>query len=204
MRMATSILMLAICLAAGATLLACSSGSSGTTSPTSENSTPAAAAVEQEINPPGDIPDNQVFVSYHSDAGGYTLDIPEGWSRTESGPNVGFADKLDSINVEIYSRSAAPTVDSVSNDELPQLAQQTEAFAVVEIKAVDLPVGRAVRIRYQANSAPDEVTGKKVRLEVDRYEVFKDGKVAAISLAAPAGSDNVDVWKQIADSFTWA
>jgi hypothetical protein len=83
------------------------------------------------------------------------------------------------------------------------LEQQVEAFEKVEIKAVDLPAGQAVRIRYRANSAPDSVTGKKVRLEVDRYELFKDGKLAAISLAAPAGSDNVDVWKQISDSFRW-
>ena len=60
------------------------------------------------------------------------------------------------------------------------------------------PAGRpTLLIRYRANSAPDAVTGKQVRLEVDRYEFFKNGQLAALSLSAPAGSDNVDAWNQI-------
>jgi len=186
---------------AGVLFTAC--GSSAPTQNPGGSSQPGPSPVTQEQNPSGDIPDNQVFVSYHSDAGGYSLDIPEGWARSETGPNVSFVDKLDSIKVEITSGSAAPTVQSVTDSDVPQLEQQVEAFEKVEITAVGLPAGQAVRIRYRANSAPDSVTGKKVRLEVDRYELFKDGKLAAISLAAPAGSDNVDVWKQISSSFKW-
>jgi hypothetical protein len=194
--------LMVLCLGlAGALFAAC--GSSAPTESPGGSSQPTQAAVEVENNPPGDIPDDQVFVSYHSDAGGYSLDVPEGWARSETGPNVSFVDKLDSIKVEITSGSAAPTVQSTTDSDVPQLEQQVEAFEKVEIKAVDLPAGQAVRIRYRENSAPDSVTGKKVRLEVDRYELFKDGKLAAISLAAPAGSDNVDVWKQISDSFKW-
>jgi len=92
----------------------------------------------------------------------------------------------------------------VEANEVPQLTGAVEAFEKVEVKALDLPAGKAVRIRYRANSAPDPVTGKKVRLEIDRYELFKDGKVATISLSAPAGSDNVDVWAQISSSFKWS
>jgi hypothetical protein len=47
------------------------------------------------------------------------------------------------------------------------------------------------------------VTGKQYRLDVDRYELFKNGKVAAISLAVPAGSDNVDVSNLVSRSFQW-
>jgi hypothetical protein len=196
--------LMVLCLSlAGVLFAACGSGSSTSTQSPGGGSPSPPGAVEPETNPPGDIPDNQVFVSYHSDAGGYSLDVPEGWARSETGPNVSFVDKLDSIKVEITSGSAAPTVQSATDSDVPQLEQQVEAFEKVEIKAVDLPAGQAVRIRYRANSAPDSVTGKKVRLEVDRYELFKDGKLAAISLAAPAGSDNVDVWNQISDSFRW-
>ncbi len=99
--------------------------------------------------------------------------------------------------------ATAPTVASVTAKELPTLAAQVEAFEKVTVETVDLPSGQAVLFRYRANSAPDAVTGKKVRLEVDRYDVFKDGKMAAISLSAPAGSDNVDVWRQISTSFKW-
>jgi hypothetical protein len=181
--------------------IACGSGSS----PQANDGVPtsAAGAVAVEQNPPGDIPDDQVFVPYHSDAGGYTLDVPEGWARAESGSNVKLVDKLDSITVEVTSQSAAPTVDSVEANEVPQLTGAVEAFEKVMVKAIDLPAGEAVLVRYRANSAPDTVTGKKVRLEIDRYELFKDGKVATISLSAPAGSDNVDVWNQISKSFKW-
>jgi hypothetical protein len=190
-------------------LVACGSGSSAPPTGTGVRpSQPAtgssqATAVPVEDNPPGDIPDNQAFVSYHSDPGGYTLDTPEGWARTVFGPNAQFVDKLHSVAVDVTTAATAPTVASVTANELPTLAAQVEAFEKVTVEAVDLPSGQAVLVRYRANSAPDAVTGKKVRLEVDRYDVFKDGKMAAVSLSAPAGSDNVDVWKQISTSFKW-
>jgi len=189
-------------VAGGALLTACSSGSSNSTQSPDASSQPPGA-VEPEKNPPGDIPDDQVFVAYHSDAGGYTVDVPEGWARTQSGSNVSFVDKLDSIAVEITAGAEAPTVDSVEANEVPQLTGKVEAFEKVTVKTIDLPAGKAVLIRYRANSAPDSVTGKKVRLEIDRFDLFKDGKLAVISLSAPAGSDNVDVWNQISSSFKW-
>ncbi len=120
-----------------------------------------------------------------------------------SGPNVSLSSKLSSLAVDIASATSAPTVDSVTANELPVVGAQVEAFEKVSVESVDLPSGKAVRIRYRANSAPDAVTGKKVRLEVDRYEIYRNGKLAALSLSAAAGSDNVDVWNQISSSFTW-
>jgi hypothetical protein len=162
-----------------------------------------ASPLAPENSPAGDIPDNQAFVSYHPTAGGYSLQVPEGWARSESGTDVSFVNKFNSITVGVTASAAAPTVDSVTANELPRLQQQVEAFEQVEVTALDLPAGKAIRIRYRSNSAPDAVTGKKVRLETDRYELFKAGKTAALSLSAPAGSDNVDVWKQISESFAW-
>src|SRR4051794_28052892 len=49
---------------------------------------PTQAAVEQEVNPPGDIPDDLAFITYSSSEGGYSIQVPEGWSRTETGANV--------------------------------------------------------------------------------------------------------------------
>jgi hypothetical protein len=197
------LLLLGTGAAIGALLVGCGSGSSTSTQGPGGGSTSVPGAVQPETNPPGDIPDNQVFVSYRSDAGGYSLDVPEGWARTQSGPNVSFIDKLNSIAVEISASAEAPTVDSVGANEVPQLTGKVEAFEKVMVKAIDLPAGKAVLIRYRANSAADAVTGKKVRLEIDRFELFKDGKLAVISLSAPAGSDNVDVWNQISRSFEW-
>jgi hypothetical protein len=197
-------------------MAACSSGSNTskpvTTSPAGNATVAAgkttvtagqATAAPVENSPAGDIPDTQAFVAYHSTAGGYTLQVPEGWARTESGPNAAFDNKLQSIHVDVTSVAAAPTVDTVSANEVPQLTQQTQAFEQVDLKAVTLAGGPAVLLRYRVNSAPDSVTGKTTRLEVDRYELFKNGKMAAISLSAPAGSDNVDIWNQISGSFAW-
>jgi hypothetical protein len=164
---------------------------------------PTQEPVGQEQNPPGDIPDNQAFVPYTSADGGYTVSMPEGWARKEEGPNVTFSDKLHTFTVEVTCAAAAPTVDSANRVDVPALAQKEPAFALVGIKSIDLPAGPAVLIQYQTNSAPDEVTGKQIRLDVDRYELFKDGKLAAISLRVPAGSDNVDVSNMVSRSFQW-
>jgi hypothetical protein len=179
-----------------------SSAPTATPAPT-ETALPTQPAVATEDNPPGDIPDNQAFVTYRSAAGGYAISMPEGWARTENGPNVSFADKLHTFTVEIACTAAPPTVDSANGVDVPALAAREPAFALVAVKAIDLPAGPTVLIQYQTNSAPDEVTGKQIRLDVDRYELFKDGRLAAISLRVPAGSDNVDVSNQVSRSFQW-
>jgi len=51
-----------------------------------------ASSLAAEKNPPGDIPDNQVFLKYASAAGGYSLKVPEGWARIEDGADVSFTD----------------------------------------------------------------------------------------------------------------
>lgn len=169
----------------------------------SEAALPTQPPAEQEQNPPGDIPDNQAFVPYTSADGGYTIKMPEGWARTEHGPNVTFSDKLHTFTVEVTCASGAPTVDSVKTAEVPALAQQIPAFELVDVSAVSLPAGDAVLVRYRTNSAPDDVTGKQYRLDIDRYEIFGDGRLAVISLAVPAGSDNVDVSNLVSRSFAW-
>jgi hypothetical protein len=52
-------------------------------------------------------------------------------------------------------------------------------------------------------SAPDPVTGKRLKIVVDRYEYGKGGKVAVLDLATPEGVDNVDAYRMISQSFKW-
>lgn len=52
-------------------------------------------------------------------------------------------------------------------------------------------------------SAPDPVTGKSLRLNVDIYEFAKAGKVAVLELSTPEGVDNVDAYRLISESFKW-
>src|SRR5438128_9462248 len=72
----------------------------------------AEAPVAAEKNPPGDIPDSQVFIDYQSPLG-FSLKVPEGWSRTDKPGGAVFADKYDSIEISIGSATVAPTAASV-------------------------------------------------------------------------------------------
>jgi hypothetical protein len=65
------------------------------------------------------------------------------------------------------------------------------------------PAGRVVLIRYRARSRRDAVTGKTVVNDVERYEFWKAGRLAAVTLQAPRGSDNVDPWRTVTTSFRW-
>lgn len=164
---------------------------------------PTQAPVEAEQNPPGDIPDNQAFVTFTSQEGGYSITMPEGWARHESGSDVTFSDKLHQFSVHLDCTASAPTIESARKEAHGTLASSVEALELVNITSVDLPAGPAVLIQYRENSRPDDVTGKQHRLDVDRYEIYRDGTVAIVSLASPAGSDNVDVSRQVSGSFRW-
>ncbi|MGW7380463.1 hypothetical protein [Streptomyces sp. NPDC054794] len=70
-----------------------------------------------ESNPPGDIPDNQVYVAYRPTGGsytGFTLKVPEGWARTSQGDTTAFTDKLNTVKITAASASGAPTSGSVT------------------------------------------------------------------------------------------
>jgi hypothetical protein len=63
--------------------------------------------------------------------------------------------------------------------------------------------GPVVVVSYRVDSAPDPVTGKVLREDVERYEFWRAGTEAILTLSAPVGSDNVDPWRRVTDSFAW-
>jgi hypothetical protein len=156
-----------------------------------------------EVNPPGDIPDNQAFVAYSPPAGTYTVKVPEGWARTEDTGSVSFTDKLNTVRVEVVDAPSAPTVASAKADEAPKIAAAAACFHLGDVTTVDRPAGAAVLIRYQAQGPADPVTGRALLDDVERYEFWQAGKEAVLTLSGPAGADNVDPWKLITDSFSW-
>ena len=58
-------------------------------------------------------------------------------------------------------------------------------------------------VTYTTTSAPNPVTGKRVTLIVDRYELAKGGKHAVVDLGTPTGVDNVDAYRLMIQSFRW-
>jgi len=162
----------------------------------------AEQPVPAEKNPPGDIPDTQVFIDYKAPQG-FTIKVPEGWARSDHADGASFVDKLDGVVVTVANATAAPSVESVRSSEAPKLKAAGRAVTVASVKAVKLPAGPAIRIVYTSNSEPNAVTSKQVRLENERYLYFKDGKLATLELYAPKGADNVDQWQLMSKSFRW-
>jgi hypothetical protein len=161
--------------------------------------TPALAQADTPT--PGDIPDNQAFVPLSTST--YSLTTPEGWARTTSSHGVTLADKYNGISVEVTKAAAAPTVRSVTATEVPRLRSSIAGFASPRVTTLARPAGRVVLIRYQARSRRDAVTGRTVVNDVERYEFWKSGRLAAVTLQAPHGSDNVDPWRKVTTSFRW-
>ncbi len=162
----------------------------------------AEKAVPAEKNPPGDIPDTQVFIDYAS-PDGFRIKVPEGWARSDHPDGASFVDKLDGVTVSISKAASAPTIESVKSNEVPALKAAERSVTVTTVEAVKLPAGSAIRIVYTSNSAPNAVTNKQVRLENERYLYFRQGKLATLELYAPKGADNVDQWQLMSRSFHW-
>jgi hypothetical protein len=152
---------------AGLALLAgaCGSGGGnpyGGSTPTTATPPSAASRNAAEVNPPGDIPDNQVFVAYRPPGGRFMVKVPEGWARVRQGGTVTFTDKLNTISMESRPAPAAPTVASARQAELPAIRSASR-----------------------------------------RYEYWRGGTEAILTLAGPVGADNVDPWRIVSDSFRW-
>jgi hypothetical protein len=174
--------------------------------------------VPVESNPPGDIPDDTAFVPYTSSAGHFTVKVPEGWSRKTTSAGASFTDKLNTVATSWAMATKAPTVRSARTHDVPGLERTVPAFKLTHILScapsctipystapisVTLPAGPAVVITYEANSPKNQVTGKQYRLEVLRFEFYKGGRAATLTLSGPVGSDNVDPWTLVSQSFRW-
>src|SRR3954454_10986791 len=123
MRTRTVLLTTAAIVALGAA--GCGGGSSSG-GPGSQPPNPNAT----ESSPPGDIPDNQAFVAYRPPGGGFSVKVPEGWSRIAKGGAVTFTDKLNAISMQSAPARKAPTVAEVRRTELPPKAQAPDVSTV--------------------------------------------------------------------------
>ncbi len=175
----------------------------GSTSSSTASATPGAKAqapVPAEKNPPGDIPDNVAFVKYANGSAHYSLTHPEGWAQTVKGGTVTFTDKLNGVQVWPGKLTAAPNPATAKRDLVPGLATTQPAFELKSVSAVSEPAGTGVRIVYRRNSAPDPVTGRQYRDEVERYELVANGRELVVELFGPVGADNVDAYRTMVQS----
>jgi PsbP. len=202
---------------AQSTSIKASNSTSGSVVQTTTNAKDAASAttnetaaanqnekpVAPEKNPPGDIPDTQVFVKYTSTQGGYELQFPEGWAQTENGPDVKFVDKYDGLQVNVVDESEPATLDSIKNKQEVELIKTGRAVSVKSVKEVKISGNKVFVISYDSNSEANPVTNKKIRLENKNYYFCKDGKMAVVKVWAPLGADNIDQWNFISENLKW-
>jgi hypothetical protein len=158
----------------------------------------AEAPVQAEKNPPGDIPDSQVFIVYTG--AGFSMKVPEGWSRQDEANGARFFDKYNLIEATIADAKSNPTIASATANEAKQLTTSGRAVEITGVKEASLTGGKAIRIDYAENSEPNAVTNKQIRLERVRFLLFKAGKLVTLDMAAPLGADNVDQWALMANS----
>lgn len=198
-------------------LAACSGSASPRTQADSAAPTPAAVAtsasspsvppqpstqapVAAESNPPGDIPDNLAFVPYSNASGRYRFTHPEGWAEQVAGSRVLFTDKLNGVTAEAGAARTPPTVGDAKTKDVPELRASQAAFELRSVTAATVPGGSGVRIVYRRNSAPDAVTGRRYRDEVERYELVSRGHEVVLEMFGPVGADNVDAYRTMVTS----
>jgi hypothetical protein len=184
---------LVVLVPAAAALLAGCGGSSAPVSPTA-----------QEHSPPGDIPDNQVFVDYRPAGAGFVVKVPEGWGRRADGQGVVFTSSLNSVAVAGQPASRAPTPADARRSLVPQIAKASSGFRLLSIDVVRRPAGPALHLVYQTRSRPNAVTGKRTVQTVERYIFFRKGREAVLTLTGARGADNVDPWRTVSSSLRWS
>ena len=157
-----------------------------------------------EKSPPGDIPDNQAYIAYSPPGAGYSVKVPEGWSRITAHGATTFTDKLNSITMQTRPAASPMTVRDASRIGVRELAQSVRGFHAGRVSTVHRSAGRAIRIRYTAKGRPNPVTGRAVTDAVEQYVFFHAGKDLVLTLSGPRGADNVDPWRIVTDSVSWS
>lgn len=150
----------------------------------------------------GDIPDNAVFLDYHSASPAFSIQYVEGWQVTSQLDGVVIRDK-DSSEAVVIVASQPDVSGYVASTDLPALQAQA-GFRLVKQDTVVVGALTYVHLAYNVTSPPDAVTGKQLPLAVDRYYVPGSGGLAIVILATPGGVDNVDAFRQMIESFAWS
>jgi hypothetical protein len=191
-------ILLLMAVLAGLVAAGCGSSSGGATTQSART-----GANQPEVSPAGDIPDNQAYVRFAPSGGGFSVKVPEGWSRTATGGAVVFTDKLNAIRVESQPAQRAASVADAKRAEVPRLQSSVPGFQAGRVTTVTRHAGPGVLIAYQADAPVNPVTGKGGTDAVERYVFFHAGHRVVLTLSGPKGADNVDPWRIVTDSLSW-
>jgi hypothetical protein len=191
----------AVAVALAATALAAAGCGGSSSSSSSSSSSHAALSADARSAATGDIPDNQSFLTFVNARGGYSIRYPEGWARSGAGRDVTFRDKNNLVHI-VIARGGAPSVAGVRS-ELAKLQRSSPTLRARAPQRVTIGGTPMVKVVYTTLSAPNPVTGRRVTLVVDRYELARGGTRATVELGTPRGVDNVDGYRMMIESFRW-
>jgi len=163
---------------------------------TATTASPGALQGEAASAATGDIPDNQVFLVFHS-PGAWSMKYPEGWAQSGGASATTFRDKNNIVRLVV--RPGSPTTLAAVHADPSLHGAQVKSGPIAQTVGGN----RALKVVYTTRSAPNPVTGKRVTLTVDRYYLAHGGKVAVIDLGTPVGVDNVDAYRLMIESFRW-
>ena len=163
---------------------------------TTSSSGPTGLQAEANATAAGDIPDNQVFLVFRNAPARYSMKYPEGWAQHGNGNTVTFRDKNNIVRVVVQP---GPAVNEA-------FVQSDVAKLHIEHapQATTISGAPAFKVSYSTVSAPNAVTGKRVKLVVDRYYLWQAGRRAVVDLGTPVGVDNVDAYRLMIESFRWS
>jgi hypothetical protein len=172
-----SIALMCVLAAAGLLVVGCGSGSSGSTANT------ARAPAEGQRSSEGEVPSEAQSAA--------TGDIPDNQTfLLFHDPAAGYSIRYP----EGWARKGSGA--DVTFQEKANVIHLTVRKGAPRSKS-------GAKVTYSRMSAPDPVTGKRLRLTIDRYEYGQGGKVAVLDLTTPVGVDNVDAYRLIGESFKW-
>lgn len=160
------------------------------------------ADIEPDVSLFADIPDGQAFIRFTSPAG-FTLMVPQGWARHNGGRETAFSDAYNRIALSVEQASRPFDLAYAMSTLAPEIEKMGKGVHITEIAEIKMRPGRTVKIAYDANSEPNEITNKRVRQENERFYFVKGERLVTLNLTTPKGADNIGQWRRISSSFQW-
>jgi hypothetical protein len=142
---------------------------------------------------PGKIPDGQKYTTFTSREGGYSILVPEAWTKQEATKAVRFSLGANYVIIN-FGKGPRPTVKSVG----AKLGANKNIKIIKKPRYATVGGNRAVVTVVQGTKSDNP-------LEITQYRFGQHKKRATVVLATPnkVAKDNADDYRRIANSFRW-
>jgi hypothetical protein len=139
------------------------------------------------------IPDGQKYTTFTNRSGGYSILVPEGWTKQEATKAVRFSLGANFVTIN-SGKGPRPTVKSVS----AKLGANKNVKIIKKPRDVTVGGHRAVVTTLEGKKS-------KKPLVLTQYKFGKRKKIVTVLLATAGkfSKDNADDYRRIASSFRW-